>query len=390
MSLSFLPRRSALLSAAALAALLPAAASADIALIEEGEAHPSLSLFGRLQYDFVNFDSQLRGSEDVIEMRRFRLGVRGGHGPLSYKLEGDFSQGEATLKDAYLEYETDAVTLRAGQFKTPNSLEELTSSGSILFMERGQTNALFGLGRRIGIAAEHAGEGYVLQAGVFGNAVSDDLSDALDGSQTSLSARGVLQPVMEEGRVLHLGAHLRQTDYSDGARFSTKPAVREYGSIARFDYRAGSALGEADSSLLTGLEALWMDGRFLAQSEIMRLDVDGPAGDPSFTSGYLALGVMLTDDRRSYKTGSGTLGGVTPNRPVTEGGYGAWQAGARIELTDFDDATGGELNTYAANLSWWPTRATRVVFEAGRSESEGTAGINDEVEFLQARLQLDW
>lgn len=380
--------RAGLLAFAFSALCVPA--HGDITVAEGSENSPSLSLFGRLQYDFAAFDSALNGSEDAIEMRRFRLGLRGDFGPVAYKLEGDFSQGEASLKDAYLEYETGAVTLRAGQFKTPNSLEELTSSGSILFMERGQTNALFGLGRRIGIAAEHAGQGYVLQAGIFGNAVSDDLSGALDGSETSLSARGVFQPVLGADRVLHLGGHLRHTDYGDGARFSTRPAVREYGTISRFDYRAGSALGEADSSVLTGLEALWMDGRFLAQSEIMRLDVDGPAGDPAFTSGYLALGFMLTDDRRGYKTGSGTLGGVSPNRPVTEGGYGAWQAGARIELTDFDDATGGELNTYAANLSWWPTAATRVMLEAGRSESEGTAGINDEVDFLQLRLQLDW
>lgn len=390
MPITFRSSRSALLSAAVLAVLLPAAARADITLVEESEAPVSVNLFGRLQYDFVAFDSDLLGTQDAIEMRRFRLGLGGGQDAFSYKLEGDFAQGEAQLKDAWVAFDTGPVTLRAGQFKTPNSLEELTSSGSILFLERGQTNSLFGLGRRIGIAAEHAGEGYVLQAGVFGNQVKDDLSDALDGSETNISARGVYQPVLEEGRVLHLGAHLRHTDYRDGFRPGVTPAVREYGKIARFDYRSGSALGQADDSLLTGLEALWLDGRFLAQSEIMRLDVDGPAGDPAFTSGYLALGWMLTDDRRGYKAGSGTLGGVTPSRPLTEGGFGAWQTGARVELTDFDDATGGELTTWAANLSWWPTKATRVVFEAGRSQTEGTAGFDDEVDFVQARLQLDW
>lgn len=121
----------------------------------------------------------------------------------------------------------------------------------------------------------------------------------------------------------------------------------------------------------------------------MRLNVDGPAGDPAFTSGYLVLGVMLSDDRRGYKAGSGTLGGVTPNRPVTEGGYGAWQAGARLERTDFDDAAGGALNTWAANLSWWPTDATRVMLEAGRSERNLPAGPGEEIDFVQARLQIE-
>lgn len=383
---------SRLLSHAGLLALASAAfaapAQADITLLEGGESSPSLNFFGRIQYDFAHYDSAARTDEGT-EMRRFRLGLDGEAGTVFYKLEGDFSQGQARLTDAFIGVETGPVTLRAGQFKTPNSLEELTSSGSVLVMERGQTNALFGLGRRVGVMAEHSGEGYLLQGGVFANSVRDDLSTAIDGSETNVSARAVWQPVVGEGRTLHLGAHVRATDYEDGERFSATAGSREFGSLTRLDYRAGSALGEADGSLLTGLEALWLSGRFLAQGEIMQLDIDGPAGDPSITSGYGVIGFMLTEDARGYKAGSGALGGVTPNRPVTEGGIGAWQASLRAEYTDFDTAPSGELSTYIAGLSWWPTGATRVMFEAGRSSLDGALG-NSDVDFVQARLQFDW
>ena len=384
---------SRLLSGAGLLALASAAsaapAHADITLVEGSETSPSLNVFGRLQYDFAHYDSDTRGSDEGVEMRRFRLGLDGEAGAVFYKLEGDFSQGQARLADAFVGLEAGPVTLRAGQFKTPNSLEELTSSGSVLFMERGQTNTLFGLGRRVGVMAEHSGEGYALQGGVFGNVVKDDISTALDGSETSLAARAVWQPVRGEAGTLHLAAHVRATDYEDGKRFSTKPASREFGPIARLDYRAGSALGEADDSRLAGIEALWLSGRFLAQGEIMQLDIDGPAGDPSITSGYGVLGFMLTDDARGYKASRGALGGVEPNRPVTEGGIGAWQASLRAEFTDFDTAPAGELSTYAAGLSWWPTAATRVMLEAGSSTLDGALGDTD-LDFMQVRLQLDW
>ena len=98
---------------------------------------------------------------------------------------------------------------------------------------------------------------------------------------------------------------------------------------------------------------------------------------------------MLTDDARGYKASRGALGGVEPNRPVTEGGIGAWQASLRAEFTDFDTAPAGELSTYAAGLSWWPTAATRVMLEAGSSTLDGALGDTD-LDFMQVRLQLDW
>jgi phosphate-selective porin OprO/OprP len=44
--------------------------------------------------------------------------------------------------------------------------------------------------------------------------------------------------------------------------------------------------------------------------------------DPIFFGGSVEAGFFLTDDTRSYK--GGKFGKSRVNRPVSEGGYGAW------------------------------------------------------------------
>lgn len=389
---SLLSARSAGLAALPLALLVAGPAQADITLVEETANRPSVKFSGRIQYDPVHYDADVRGSDEALEMRRFRLALRGGLNNFEYKVEGDFSQDQAVLKDAYVGYDGQGFSIRVGQFKTPNSLLELTSSLDIPLMERGQTNSVFATGRRIGVQVSRATDFYTVQGGVFANQVKDDISTAFEGDEHALSARGVVRPVHEEGRILHLGASARHIDYGgEGTRLKIAGAVREFGSFTRLDFRPGSALGEAEDSLLTGLEALWIDGPFMAQAEIMNLTLDTPAGDTDLQSGYALLGWVLTGEQRGYKTGSGKLGGVEPANPMIGGnGFGALQATARLEYSDFDEAAGGELTTWTAGLSWWLNEQVRIMGEVGRADLEGSAGFDDEVDFVQARFQFDW
>jgi phosphate-selective porin OprO/OprP len=74
-----------------------------------------------------------------------------------YKFETDFANSEIDVKDAYIEYSGEYVEpayVRVGQYKIPNSLEELTSRRFITFMERSAIIDAFELdGRSVWAAA---------------------------------------------------------------------------------------------------------------------------------------------------------------------------------------------------------------------------------------------
>jgi hypothetical protein len=76
-------------------------------------------------------------AETSFEMRRARLRIQVdlGNG-ITGHLEPDFAQGQTRLRYAYADFEFGNHTLRAGQFKRPFSLLNLTSSSLFPLMER--------------------------------------------------------------------------------------------------------------------------------------------------------------------------------------------------------------------------------------------------------------
>jgi phosphate-selective porin OprO/OprP len=107
-----------------------------------------LKIGGRLMTDWLwsSEDTKIKQyvgeQEDGVEIRRARLYFSGLiYDNVEYKLQFDFAGGDADLKDAYLGL-TDFPLgkLRMGHFKEPFSLEELTSSKYITFLERALPN----------------------------------------------------------------------------------------------------------------------------------------------------------------------------------------------------------------------------------------------------------
>ena len=97
--------------------------------------------------------------------------------------------------------------VRAGQFREPFSLEELTSSNHIAFMERSPMNALVP-SRNLGVMVHDHSEAKTMTwaAGVFRDDGADTGINAGDGEQ-SLTGRVTYLPVYEdEGRhLIHVG-----------------------------------------------------------------------------------------------------------------------------------------------------------------------------------------
>ena len=95
-------------------------------------------------YNGIDQDEPITGEGDInaVELRRARLGVEGVvFYDWKYKFEIDFAGDEVAIKDAYVAYANwiDSIELseiRAGNQYVYTSLEQITSSRFITFMER--------------------------------------------------------------------------------------------------------------------------------------------------------------------------------------------------------------------------------------------------------------
>ena len=109
--------------------------------------------------------------EDGTEIRRARLYVTGDiYDEITYRIEYDFSMEEANAISVYMGFlHTPVGEVRAGFLKEPMSLERLTSSNDVTFLERGLP-VILGSFRSIGIMAIDSLESQRLawSYGVFG------------------------------------------------------------------------------------------------------------------------------------------------------------------------------------------------------------------------------
>src|SRR3990172_3777270 len=125
-----------------------------------GDGKFKMKIRGRLQADYnaIDQDQAITGRPDVsaAEFRRARLGVEGVvFYTVEYKFEIDFANDVVSIKDAYLEYTglADGLGLRFGNYKTFNTLDDMTSSRLITFLERAAFIEAWGFDRQIGAAA---------------------------------------------------------------------------------------------------------------------------------------------------------------------------------------------------------------------------------------------
>jgi phosphate-selective porin OprO/OprP len=394
----------------------------------------SFKVRGRLQTDYnaIDQDFDITGRPEVsaAEIRRARLGVEGVvFYNVAYKFEYDFSDaddGDAGIRDAYVEYNglADGLSLRAGHFKTPNSIDEMTSSRFLTFLERAAFVDAFELDRQLGAGVIYAKDHYTLSAGIFGqNAEFDEewLQDVRTGA-----ARATVAPINREvngvHQVLHLGASWRMREGAEDLRSDpTNPDEDQ-----RFRYRArGADLHLADRFVDTddifdedtfwGVEAAAIWGPVHVVGEYTELDAKiSPLFeglDPTYPAYYVEAGVFLTGETRSYKEGE--FGRIKVKNPVLGGGkgggWGAWQIAGRYDVIDLtDNATAiptcefcGEQETWEVVLNWWLNDYTGLQFQYSQSEINGgpllfadgtSANLNNgaKIEGFGTRMRFDW
>lgn len=377
---------------------------------------------GRLMGDFnsIDQDEAITGEPNVngVELRRARLGVEGVvYYDWKYKFEVDFAGDASEVKDAYIAYANwanwEKSEILIGQFKTANSLEDMTSSRFITFMERSAFIEAFGIDRQIGTGIWAGDEHWSFQTGYFGGNTSNQ--ETWFDSESTFSVRGTVAPINNDTTVVHLGANYRHRDAGTS---------QDTGFAELFRYRARAAdlhladrfvqtpfIGENDDMFV--LEGAAVYKRFSVQGEYAQLETNvapgiAPGVNPTYNGWYIEGSVFLTDDMRNYEADEGAFGRVKPKNPVYggSGGWGAWQLAGKYDVIDLSDgaaainASGapnavmceecGEQKTWLIGLNWWLTDYTALKFNVTQSEIEG--GVNDgaDITGFGMRAQIDW
>ncbi|HED18155.1 MAG TPA: porin [Gammaproteobacteria bacterium] len=365
--------------------------------LSSGDGNFKFQLGGRAMIDAAFYDKDKTRLGNGAEVRRARLFAKGTvYHDWFYKAQIDFAGNKTALKDFYLGYSgLNSAKIKIGNFKEPFSLEELTSSKYITFMERGLPNA-FSPGRNTGLAVSTHGDKWGAAAGYFFDGIKN--SSAPKSQGWGATGRVHFAPLAEKEQVIHLGAAVsyRGSDGDNEIRFRERPESHVTGTRL---VDTGTISGY-DNQTLYGLEAATVFGPFSLQGEYMQasVDVSGQGSDPDFSGWYVYGSYFLTGEHRPYKASSGTFGRVKPASIVGQGGIGAWEIAARYSSIDLDDSnyTGGEQDNITLGLNWYATPNVRFMANYVRASTDPTsqtefAGAGDEdVNIFQVRSQIDF
>jgi len=336
---------------------------------------------GVIEADYAVFGERAGGYDynDGTAFRRARIGLEGtALKVFNYRIEVDFAGNQVGLTDAYLQYAgIPKLLVTAGQHKAPFGLESNNSDNYNIFLERGMfTNAFGNAGaeRRIGLSAAYAPRDNLnLAVGLFGDnesitrstgaAVTDSPDESVGGN-----ARVTWEPVLEKGRILHLGAsgyyrtNVKSGDVGSAVRLSDRPNIRiDNGNIADSGVITG-----VDSLRYAGAEAAAVFGPVTVAGEYGRLWVDRPGlSDPSFDGFYVYATWFLTGETRPFRNGN--FDRVKPRRTFAKDGAGAFELAVRYDRLDLSDTpvlarAGNRSESLTFGLNWYLNPYAKVLF----------------------------
>ena len=344
-------------------------------------------LGGRLQADTTfglgdtNFGSE--GGNPVTEFRRARMYLSGEmYKVWKFKFQYDFAgQGSSTtvnafgttvsdtpntagIRDAYIAYKGfKPVTITLGHHKMPLSMEELTSSKYITFIERSQlVNGIVadtGGGRQYGISAKgHFNNMFTAAAGVYAGTANEDTSD----TQAGFVGRVTFSPIHEKTKMVHLGLGFEHSrDQGGGFNIDGEPEVHPGRDILENEdgSHRESNTWVAEAAGIYGpmaIQAEYASNELSDSNVVGRSDIDADAW-------YIYGSYHLTGESRNYKWKKGSYSQTKVKNPLGKGGYGAWEVALRYTSGDFENdiasTASSDADIITAGLNWYPINNVR-------------------------------
>jgi phosphate-selective porin OprO and OprP len=304
--------------------------------------------------------------------RRVRLGAEGSMpGGFGYSAEFDFSNASVGYGDVVLTYQAKDSPFRVilGNHESWQSLEQITSSRFISFLERAQMNEAWGVSRRLGASVQYRKNDLLISGGVFGEAIPGTEGVPTTGANDGwmFGTRWNYNPKMGDNQ-LHFGATFQYRDFRESnlefryrARpFSARPIDVRYVDTGTLAAKNDITLGLEAGGIFGPLHVV-AEGQMNRPSVLKPTDVAGTntattgvrlTGNPSFVSGYAEVGYFFTGEARGYNPATARWDRVKVASPFDKGGWGAWQAVARFDYLDLSDDVGAAatraLGTVAA------------------------------------------
>lgn len=388
--------------------------------MQSADGKNTIQLMGRLHMDYRSFGSGYTSGAtksdqltDMLDIRRARLGVRGQiDKDFKYEIQGTYgmtdngmSSSSTEVDIAFADYAANpAAMFRFGKFKMPFSLEQLTSSNNIDFMERSFANQNEGEY----VPAKETGvmlHGSPIAGTSYGLAYSrgrGNKSAQYDGAD--FIGRGTANVAKLLGRddiVTHLGL-----GYSTG---KVKSAT-SYAS-ARDESRAYSGFFNGTEAVTAGSTRTRSDveyavayGPYKVQGEFFQIgysDMTGTnAGSNSINMNYNEILWNITGESHNYSNTAGTFGWIKPNTKFSpNGGLGAWQVGVRLSDFDGSDFTAASGKTSKATsmtygLNWYLNDNVRFMLNYVETKFDDPVTISttklDKIKAVMLRGQVSF
>lgn len=382
---------------------------------------------GRIMGDYVMWADQDTGYLDrfgdfdnYMEFRRIRMFMSGeGYGVYIYKLQFDFEpeairggpDSAVSLKDAYVGMKDVPYfgTVYLGHKKAPLSMEELTSSKYITFMERALPN-IFAPSRQVGFTSFNTtpGEAIGWATGIYFEDVDDvDHERVADAQGIQLVSRLWGTPYYCEGgrHLFHWGVSSEWSDDADkNLRWRSRPEIHEGNPNSGRTIDSGGFV--SDNHYTTQCEAALVWGPASLQSEFFYNSADTANGDLDFYGAYAQASWFLTGENRVYERDRGAFGRVKPFTnfwvvPGSDGvdvGWGGWEVAARwsyLDLASGPGANAGQQNDMTFGVNWYWNPHTRFMFNWIHPFNDYNVATNNGFadgsgDIFACRLQVDF
>ncbi|MBB4125418.1 phosphate-selective porin OprO/OprP [Xanthomonas translucens] len=410
-----------LLSAAVLTAVFAPAAHAEIAIDVIGGSE--ISFEGLVQADGNWFDNDVQdlngttgnnGKNSEFGIRRAELVVKGkGPGNIEWVAGYDASvlressnngttvRSTGKFLDNNIKYKFGGNAnnfLQLGQYKQPNSLEELSSTKNNDFISKASVTNTYAVSRRLGGAVGFGDNNWSVVGSVFGRELSRNLAHG-----SGYGARGTFAPINESGNILHFGlSYVNYDTDADTLRLRARPDA-DLASVRLVD---SGNLTNTDRIGVIGGEAMWVTGPFKTQAEYYNAKVERYGASDNYSSdGWYLSGVWnITGETWGYKAGVPTT--PLPNEPAS----GMWQLGVRYDSIDLNDGSlvarpvgaplvdgvlGGKMSTWTVGANWyWRSNfklaLNYVMVDSSKYSSTTRGNVSDKPNILEARAQFYW